>query len=77
MTTIPTEGGGDLSNYLLNVMNFYELHLSTLKSMIVKQNQTIISQKDQIGNYEHNLNIYKNKVDDLEERLRSTSLSSN
>lgn len=38
----------DLQGYVIFVMNFYEMHMSNLKSLVLKQNETIVSNKRKI-----------------------------
>lgn len=38
----------EVQNYLLFIVNFYEIHMNNLKSIIIQQNETIASQKAKI-----------------------------
>jgi len=38
----------EVQNYLLFIMNFYEIHMNNLKAIIIQQNETISNQKQRI-----------------------------
>lgn len=38
----------DIQNYIMFVMNFYEMHMTNLKQIIIKQNDTIVNNKKKI-----------------------------
>ncbi len=44
----------EVQNYLLFIMNFYEIHMNNLKAIIIQQNETISHQKHKmkVFNYE-------------------------
>lgn len=38
----------DIQNYIMFVMNFYEMHMTNLKQIIIQQNDTIVNNKKKI-----------------------------
>jgi hypothetical protein len=61
----------ELQNYVLFVMNFYELHMSNLKNVVLKQTDTIQSQKKKIRSNDDVLRDLKSKFEQLDHEFRT------
>mgnify|MGYP000892793264 FL=1 len=57
------------------MLNFYGVQMDTLRNQIVQQNGTILNQNSQIGVYEQKVGQQKNKIADLEDRLKGNKFS--
>lgn len=52
------------------VMNFYEIHMNNLKSIILSQNETITAQRKKMKNSDKIIKSLKKKVDQLEMSIK-------
>ena len=60
----------DVQSYLMFMMNFYEMHMNNFKGIIMKQNETISSQKNKINENDKTAQSLQNKLEGLERTFR-------
>lgn len=63
------------NHMMLMMMNYYELHLNNMKAVILKQNDTITNQNNQIRLLNKIIEEYQAKVDSLGHKLQGTFIS--
>lgn len=62
----------EVQNYLLFIMNFYEIHMNNLKGIIIQQNETITAQKAKIRKSDDAIEEFREKIEILQNNIRST-----
>lgn len=66
------EGGhaGEYQKYILMMMNYYENHLSNLKTMCVQQNEVLNQEKQKNQNLEHRNSELVKKIQELDSSIK-------
>ena len=66
------EGGhaGEYQKYILMMMNYYENHLSNLKTMCVQQNEMLNQEKQKNQNLEHRNSELVKKIQELDSSIK-------
>lgn len=66
------EGGhaGEYQKYILMMMNYYENHLSNLKTMCVQQNEVLNQEKQKNQNLDHRNSELVKKIQELDSSIK-------
>jgi chromosome segregation ATPase len=60
----------EVQNYLLFIMNFYEIHMNNLKGIVIQQNETITAQKTKIRKSEDAIEEFRDKIEHLQNNIK-------